>query len=148
MILGFKQKFDSGTETKFKEKIYAGLAIKQNTFYPASEIKIHSMRAGERWKAGNSIQMAYGVRTKKYKQFNKAAKYKKLQKCISVQKVLMGLTDDELVIVVDGNFLNPSMTDMLISNDGLTHTQFINWFFPNGAGKWKGQIIHWTNFKY
>jgi hypothetical protein len=142
MILGFKQKFPDGTPTHFEEKIYAGVAPE---LYKDFEPKIHSMREGERWRAGMDIQMAYGVRTKQYRQFNKGVS--KLEKCISTQHVFMTY-DWQLEVSISGRELTPEEISVLIKNDGLTRQQFIDWFFPDNKDEWSGQIIHWTEFRY
>lgn len=135
MILGFKQQFADGTPTDFERKILTGE-------------KIHSIRAGERWYAGMSIQMAFGVRTKNYRQFNKGID--NLSTALHVQKVFMTYAGHGLPDIVIGmlNYLTPAETLKLIANDGLTKEQFIAWFFPGGKGNLKGQVIHWTDFKY
>src|SRR5690554_3897274 len=91
MILGFKQYFPWHTEknpapTFFREKILAGVGytwspVVDSPVKNAKEIselyqctitpKIHTIRAGNRWKSGDKIHMAYGSRTKNYQQFNK-----------------------------------------------------------------------------
>jgi hypothetical protein len=132
MILGFKQKFKDGTPTNFESKILTGE-------------KIHSLREGDRWRAGKSIQMAFGVRTKKYRQFN--INNPELQTCISRQRIFMTHTY-EIEITIGYKYLMPHEIDLLIKNDGLTRQQFIDWFFPNKKDEWIGEIIHWTNFRY
>ena len=132
MILGFKQQFTDKTPTNFKEKILSGE-------------KIHSIRAGDRWMPGMSIQMAYGVRTKKYDQFNKD--HNDLERCKDVQEIFI-TCDFNLEITVDDKYLMPWEIDKLIKNDGLTRLGFIGWFFPKGKWDFSGQIIHWTDFKY
>jgi len=61
MVLGFEQ--------QFVEPILSGT-------------KIHTIREDKhnRWKPGRSIQMATGVRTKNYNQFNE-------DECVSVQEI-------------------------------------------------------------
>jgi len=135
MILGFKQQFPwDMSPTNFKEKIISGE-------------KIHSMREGSRWKIGMTIQMAYGVRTKFYDQFNK--ENEALQRVVSIQQVRMDFDDDGMLsIAVDGDFLDWEQKFLLMKNDGLTESQFYCWFFPGDKRSWKGQIIHWTNHRY
>lgn len=133
MILGFKQKFPNGESTMFKELILMGN-------------KIHSIRSGNRWRAGMAIHMAYGVRTKNYEQFNKDIP--PLQKCISVQDVHIRFRNGFLSISVDGRELNPFYRQRVIRHDGLTRDEFINWFLPDIESSFTGQIIHWTHFKY
>lgn len=144
MILGFKQLFEDRTPTFFEEKILSGVGL-MPLHELAGNMKIHSMREGCRWNSGMPIQMAYGVRTKHYRQFNKGIE--RLSTCISTQNVFMTL-GHVLEIVVDDRELMRSEVNMLILNDGLTYEEFIKWFFPKTAFMWKGQIIHWTYFKY
>ena len=143
MILGFKQKFKDGEPTNFREKILAGIDKEYSNCYTP---KIHSIRKGYRWDAGRIVQMAYGVRTTNYQQFNVGIK--PLQKCISTQFIGMTFNQGHLVITVDTKFLFPSEIEKLIQNDGLTTDQFMKFFFINNGNEWHGQIVHWTNFKY
>ncbi len=134
MILGFKEKFADGTLTEFEKKILAGT-------------KIHSLRKGDRWRAGMSIQMAHGVRTKKYRVFNN--NMERLQVCTGVQDIFMTYNGWALEITIDGYYnSNASEINALIQNDGVNRQRFLNWFLPKGKDEWSGQIIHWTNFKY
>lgn len=153
MILGFKQQFADGTETHFREKILNGTLI--NVMHPSFAsilpttylYKIHSLRedTNNRWKAGNSIQMAYGVRTLYYNHFNEGIA--ELELCKSTQEIIMR-HDLGLHITVDGKQLQPQEIELLIRNDGLSRFQFNNWFFGKAKQTWKGKIIHWTDFKY
>lgn len=162
MILGFTQKFSNGSPTYFKEKILASVglvaingdnikhgAIIADVFSP----KIHTIRQGNRWKEGMSIQMATGVRTKNYKQFNKGIP--ELETVKSVQSIKMyfdfhlGLNLKTWAIYIDDNFYMPvnGAIEKLALNDGFNNVpDFINWFHRKEP--FFGQIIHWTNFKY
>lgn len=135
MLLGFKQQFPNGSPTHFVEKILDGT-------------KKHTIRKGHRWRAGMSIQMATGVRTKKYYQFN--INRPDLQKCISEQRIIIINTNGNINILVgDDTYLLETSKFDLIKNDGFFNVkQFKEWFFPNGDGVFEGQIIHWTNLKY
>ncbi|MCX6210124.1 MAG: hypothetical protein NTZ59_11685 [Bacteroidetes bacterium] len=135
MILGFKQKFDDGTPTNFKEKILSGQ-------------KIHTLRESNRFKAGMALHMAYGVRTKHYQQFNKDID--NLSTCVSVQEVFMTIKKWGVIEITidDDKYLHRNKVEALIRNDGLTYIEFVNWFFPKDKDTWKGYIIHWTDFKY
>ena len=118
MILGFKP--------QFVDKILSGS-------------KIHTIREDKhnRWKAGNKIQFATGVRTKDYKQFFEG-------ECTGIQKIeIFGATGE---VIVDGRRLSLYGDDYkLLFNDGFDSLQdFFNWFGNDFSGK----IIHWTNFTY
>ena len=136
MIIGFKQQFANGTATNFKEKILSGT-------------KIHTLRESDRIKQGMSLQMAYGVRTKHYEQFNKGIE--SLSTCVSRQRIFITFNGWALEATVGNDkYLGGYDMQQLIKNDGLTEKEFINWFFPNYKIKdeWSGFIIHWTGFKY
>lgn len=140
MVLGFKTKNPvTGQDTRFEELIL-------NNF------KIHSLRKGDRWKAGMSIQMATGVRTKNYRQFN--AFRLDLQLCKGVQTIQFDCIKSPVKelknvykIFVDGRELSHDEKIKLSWNDGFaSFSDFIDWFeyekeFPD-------QIIHWTDFRY
>lgn len=145
MILGFKEKFTSGIQTRFAEKI---IHAQDTAFCTNAHLmpKIHSLRIGERWKPGMSIEMAYGVRTKDYHQFNKGIK--SLETCISTQEIFMTYYNRKLEVSIDDEYQYYYAKQLLAKNDGLNLLQFLSFFFPKGDGKWSGQIIHWTNFKY
>jgi hypothetical protein len=111
--------------------------------------KIHSMRtdAHNRWHAGNSIQMATGVRTKAYHQFN--AQHPHLQQCISTQQVTITYHKHGNIsgpsVQVNGRQLNALEVHDLAINDGFPNIiQFFDWFNTNYTGK----IIHWTGKRY
>jgi hypothetical protein len=159
MILGFKQNFKDGSPTWFAAKILKGSkcdlyndykrivkAFDELPFSPPCP-KIHSLREGKRWKPGMSIQMAYGVRSRNYYQFNSGAT--DLTTCKSTQDIFMTYDGYALEITVAHSiYMMPHQIDLLIKNDGLTREQFLGWFFPNKKDEWSGQIIHWTDFKY
>lgn len=141
MILGFK-KYMGQLPTRFKEQILASVGFSTKEY----GVKLHSIRAGKRWKAGDTIHMAYGVRTSQYEQFNKGIDA--LSKCVSVQEIYMTWNGKNLQMTVDDKYLMQHWIELLIKNDGLTREQFISWFFPDGEGYFLGQIIHWTKLKY
>ncbi len=121
MILGFKP--------QFIEPIIKGT-------------KIHTIREDRhnRWKAGNTIQMATGVRTKLYNQFNEGT-------CFSVQKIEIyyGFLSYFPAILIDGRKLTNVELSELSKNDGFnSFNDFRKWFNKDYTGK----IIHFTNFKY
>src|SRR5436190_23967485 len=101
MILGYKRHFKDSTPTLFEEKIISG-SLEFVANY-AVEPKIHSMREGDRWHAGMSIQMAYGVRTKHYRQFNKGIA--SLSTCISTQEIFMTYNGHIIEMTIDENYV-------------------------------------------
>lgn len=132
MILGFKTQFPWGEPTYFVEKI-----TMQPGFWP----KIHTLRDGERWKPGQSIQHATGVRTKQYNQFHSGT-------CISTQNVIIANVEGLgiPVVYVDGRRLSHSEKLKFAMNDGFdTLADFARWF---NKEVYVLQLIHWTNFKY
>lgn len=164
MVLGFSQYFDKQKTkpTYFMEKILQPFYEDQPNpivFKP----KIHTMREGNRWKAGDLMHMAYGVRTKNYQQFNKGIP--ELERVKSVQRVsitwLWNNPEFETHIswprqIVDGVEYVPvvhidkrlcSFEDVqqLSENDGFySMWQFFAWFNRD----FSGQLIHFTEKKY
>lgn len=145
MVLGFKEKIN-GKPTLFVSKIMYGL-MDQAFLPPHLRVhpKIHTIRRGNRWKAGMSIQMATGVRTKNYHCFNDGLPM--LQTVISVQNIYINnIFDDQYGVKVDGKELTQEQIEELAKNDGFdTVAEFWDFF------KWEdfvGQIIHWTHKQY
>ena len=129
MILSFKQ--------QFVEPILNGS-------------KIHTIREDTpgRWKAGNSIQAATGVRTKNYNCFFES-------ECKSTQKIIMQYRPGSvcLDVTIDGRLLNWEWRRQLALFDGFdSWLDMYNWFYPIIEKKtnqtFVGKIIHWTDFKY
>lgn len=135
MILSFKD--------KFVEKILSGE-------------KIHTIREDKhhRWKPGNKIHFATGIRTKNYKQFFEG-------ECKSVQRIIIKCVWDvcpNVTVFIDGKELKAEQLISLVKNDGfntynfmgLNLQDFFEFFFPvMGKDKiYVGIIIHWTDFKY
>lgn len=165
MILGFKKTFPWGEPTNFKEKILAGVGYMQilsgsiggNLTVKIDERpKIHTIRAGNRWKAGDLIHMAYGVRSKNYEQFNKGIDG--LQRVVSVQTIRISCVvvptkrggDPETYwpkIEIDDleKIKTKDRVVEFVKNDGFDSIpQFCKWFRKD----FKGQIIHWTDYRY
>lgn len=182
MILPFKEYFDKEKTkpTYFREKILAGIKetqelLNKGQFTPSELVhfktfksKLHTIRAGHRWKEGMKMHMAYGVRTKNYQQFNKYIP--ELEVCKGVQDIRIkyyGLKKKNSVhISIDGHIfywgnvfgseIDPSGSDAmktlyanniekLAINDGFDSVEdFFAWFNKD----FEGQIIHFTNLKY
>ncbi|KAA2242859.1 hypothetical protein F0L74_10040 [Chitinophaga agrisoli] len=133
MILAFSQINPKTKEpTGFVDKILTGK-------------KIHTIRSGNRWRAGATIQMATGVRTEDYNQFNRG--YPDLQMCRSTQTIQIRPAEEMngSKIYVDGRLLNMDEAVTLAHNDGFPHlAAFWTWFNED----FDGQLVHWTDFKY
>lgn len=107
-------------------------------------IKIHSIREDKhnRWKAGMTMHMATGVRTKKYKQFAK-------KKCISVQSISIihfdSIVEQWSEVFIASRKISNAEVILLARRDGFANKEeFFKWFDKN----YRGRIIHWTSFKY
>lgn len=118
MILGFKEQFNK--------------SIKNGT-------KIHSIRAGDRWKPGMTIHFYNHVRTKRMKKFGELT-------CESVQDIeIEWQYGDSIYVYVDNVVLLEEEVEKLALNDGFdTVEHFMAWFNKD----FQGQIIHWTKYKY
>jgi hypothetical protein len=105
-------------------------------------VKIHSIRgdARDRWHAGNSIQMATGVRTRQYHCFKEGT-------CKSIQRLAITWDNNHALfyVSVDGRELDFYEVHNLSISDGFTRVDdFLKWFNRGFEGK----IIHWTDFRY
>lgn len=121
MILGFQK--------RFVHKILA-------------DTKIHTIREDkhDRWRDGRPIQMATGVRTKKYRCFNDRDSCKGTQK-ISITHTKRGF----LRARIAGKNVSHEGLMLLARNDGFESLiDFCLWFNKDFVGK----IIHWTDFRY
>ena len=133
MIIGFKNQFE--------QPILDGT-------------KIHSMREDlhNRYREGVNLQMATGVRTKKYHQFAQ-------NPCTGTQKIKIQYKSTGSVnVFIDGvlfyyqdsrGFVSEEKSKknmlLLAKNDGFDSIgSFFAWFNKDFSGK----IIHWTPFRY
>ena len=127
------------------------LAFKQQ-FVPAilDGTKIHTIREDKtgRWKPGNKIHFATGVRTPYYNNFIDG-------ECARVQEVFMTYAYNDLIeISVDDRELFGYQERMEFArNDGFeTWAEFFDWFYPIIIASpdqcFRGKVIHWTLFKY
>lgn len=132
MLLGFKTKFPWGAPTHFVEKI-----TKQPGFWP----KIHTLREGERWKPGDLIHFAIGVRTKQYYEFKRDT-CKNTQSVIIVNVEGLGFP----IIYIDLRRLSIPEREKFALNDGFDSlADFARWFHKD---IYVLQLNHWTDFKY
>ena len=161
MILSFKQKFSWGEETFFKWKILNSVPGAEPFQHPHTKKvfkpKFHTIRAGARWKPGMTIEMANGVRTKQYHQFNKDIP--ELSTVKSIQRVDLIfrpkhkmnqaiLIDEEIMWSTDGkeHFFGSLWMKQFIQNDGFDNLQQFFRFFDKPFKNY--QLIHFTDLKY
>lgn len=108
--------------------------------------KKHSIRAGNRWKDGMSIQFFQDTRTKNMKKFMPDGKV------VSVQDIFMTYIQGKFEISIDDKLqFGWACRTLIAQNDGFdTDEDMRNFFFPKGCKHdvWSGQIIHWTDLKY
>ena len=112
--------------------------------------KIHTVREDgtNRWKRGNKIHAATGVRTPNYNCF-------KEMQCVSVQRVFMTYAYNDLIQVsIGGRELHTDQERLeFAQNDGFAEWKdFYNWFFPliqkHPNKCFSGKVIHWTKKRY
>ena len=160
MTLGFSTHWPTPRKdpdpTFFDFKILSPYREKMRKMFPIP--KIHTFRLGARWRAGMSIQMVIGNRTKLRYQFN--ADIPELSTCISVQPARLWIdTTHNLTIAIgapntpDQYTINRAEIHLFAANEGFDSVaELARWFFPKGyhpiGVPLVGQIIHWTNFQY
>ena len=117
MVLGFKE--------NFVDKILDGS-------------KIHTIREDKknRWKAGNKIHFATGIRSKDYNCFKEG-------KCFATEKIF--IDKRKRIILIEGQELSETTMNCLAVNDGFKRTLELFSFFPE---PFTGKIIHWTRGTY
>lgn len=119
MILGFKQ--------DFVPKIQAGT-------------KIHTIRSGSRWQAGQTIHFFQNVRQPGMHKFHPNLLVK------SVQQVSISSGHN---LFVDGRHLVGSELELFAIRDGFsTGGALFTWFEQQHGLPFAGQLIHWTSLVY
>jgi hypothetical protein len=131
MVLGFKP--------QFVDKIL-------------NKTKLHTIREDKnrRWKVGNDIHFATGVRTKNYNQFHKSRCKKVDDIEIIWNHPFKGDFSSSSCVMIDGKGyfsvlinsrrLGYSEICQLAKNDGFANvTEFAEWF----SSDFKGRLIHW-----
>jgi hypothetical protein len=123
--------FMAGKPTNFVDKILNGE-------------KIHTIRAGERWKDGDMMDFRNWA-NKPYRsrqiQFKEPAP-------IKPQPIILSSRSGDLMIKINGEDRQDVMRH-LAAKDGLHLLEFYYWFAKNKKDfEFKGQILHWTDFKY
>jgi len=153
MILSFRSHFppylldeSAGTPTLFQESIK--VALEPSLRSEGSMPKLHTIRRGHRWKAGDTIHFTADNRTPQACQFAVAP-------CTGTQEIVMDLGDQptrqlQLLVSIDQRHTRSFDVERLARNDRLTLEQFTRWFTMDilQHGVFRGQIIHWTDLRY
>lgn len=110
--------------------------------------KLHTIRTGNRWKAGMKIHPVINNRTKDRFQFAPILECKSVQD-IEIYKGIVSIDDEIFYDAWFDNHLKHqsllnNMKDLAI-NDGFPSVEA---FFQYFNTDFKGQIIHWTDLKY
>ena len=152
MIIPFKTQLVDGSPSFFMERILAGF---YPDMFPEFIPSIHVFRNSEKWVAGNTIHFTSGIATKDQFTFHACS-------CDGVQPVELGIDErhDFYVELLTGDFSHEqsrrSSTDQLLLfavNSGFNNfQQMVTDFFPRGRYSHyrplRGQIVHWTSFRY
>lgn len=120
--------------------------------YNKAKPKLHTIRAGNRWRPGMKIHPVINNRTKNRFQFAPTIQ------CVSVQDISILHASGHAEVKIDGEwfgeiyhhglddiyeYTNDSLT--LVQNDGFESVdQFFTYFNQNFVG----QIVHWTDLTY
>lgn len=87
--------------------------------------KLHTLRTGKRrWKVGDTIHFATGVRTKNYQEFKRGTVIRVAD--VSICKPIYG----DLSVSIDGKTLTSRKTNIFLIRDGF-YNAFANKCFPN-----------------
>ena len=106
--------------------------------------KQHSFRQGNRWRKGMSIQFYTGA-------YNKTrTKFMDDGVCTDALEVEIVNHPCSIIMRIDGCILHKRDLIHIAHMDGFdSYKEFQEYFFPkNSHGVWKGQLVHWTDFRY
>jgi hypothetical protein len=160
-VITFSERFPArhpkaGQPTFFKEKVMAGFAQYVTAWEMPEDVgdydfqeyynaipKVHTIRAGARWKAGDvfSPRVWSGL------------PYASKQIAISPDVVIQSVQEIEIMpaanwhnsrFKVDGRLLDVEQIVYLARNDGLKTQDLNDWFFTSHVNVFKGQIICWA----
>jgi hypothetical protein len=118
------------------------------TFFPEKILKkekIHTIRKGFQWNDGDIMLFRYW-RDKPYRS-------KQVEFCspavVSIQTIKLEWSGLNFYVEIDGKEMGDDIILKLAKNDGLSPSEFIDWFTKGkNKGSFEGQIRHWTDFKY
>lgn len=105
--------------------------------------KPHTLRTGENWRMGMTIQFYRNVRTRNQ------AKIRPDGMARVVQKAEIKRHEEQPCIFIDGRCLTPLEAQELARKDGFQDFVELLEFIDQIHGlPWKGQLIGWTNLRY
>jgi len=109
-------------------------------FVPAivAGTKIHTIRAGQRWQAGEVAEFCVRAH-----QPDQHAFWPPLP-VASIQAIELTATE----LRVDGRLLSPTETLALAQADGFETTAALLAFFADKPLPFRGQLVHWTERRY
>jgi len=165
-VITFSERFPArhpkaGQPTFFKEKVMAGFAEYVTAWEMPEDVgdydfqeyynsipKVHTIRAGARWKAGDVFSpRVWSGRPYASKQI--AISPDVVVQSVQEIEIMPALWIDECAVTVDGNTLPYESIKELAANDGLSVQDLLFWMMgPNLADinrkPFKGQIICWA----
>lgn len=128
----------AGQTTGLIEKLLKGAkihTIRDNIEYWAD--KVAKVNAGQMYISAKMwLDRPYNSPQQEMRRITKAG----------LQTIEMDYRNGRLSVQIDGSKYTELET--LAGNDGLSHEDFIGWFFPDGRTNYKGAIIHFTDFRY
>ena len=118
--------------------------------------KIHTIRKGNRWKAGDKIHLQIWE-GKPWR--SKVLQFAPVMECVSVQDIVIDHyqhnASEAAAVHIDGRWFGDffreaedsegDVMNLLARNDGFTGAKHFAEYFNENL---EGQIIHWTPFKY
>ena len=118
------------------------------SIYFESEPKYHTIRAGNRWRVGDIFSpRIWTGRPYASKQFEFAPP-------ITIKKIFdiyINLWQTSPVLILNGKNQDYKTLELLAKNDGLSETDFVEWFkiHPKSKDGFTGQVICWNeNIQY
>lgn len=155
----------AGQQTDFVEKIWAALADEVSGFkipdhckdwdwykYYNASPKLHTMRAGNRWKVGDMASLRYwSERPRHSNQVEFAQVEVKKVWPIEFRPVKTGYSTASINCYINSEKVEADVLQKLAESDGLTLDDLIDWFIPEGTKFivgvpiFTGQIICWSD---
>jgi hypothetical protein len=114
-------------------------AFKQELVQPILEgHKIHTFREGQRWRLGLDVQFVINNRTPQRAEFRAATPL------VSWQRAELR----EEGLYINNHLLDPLELTLFARQDGFATSELFLAFFAKRVLPLKGQLLHWTDFRY